>query len=189
MTTQNSLKKYLLLTIISGVVAIAPQLSKAAEIQTFFNGEAISSDESQDTYLKDLVDNLRSVESAPEYQKALADLKASTQACSSLPEWRSSKPDLSGNFIVRKNIIAEDQGNVGPVYIIILSFPQVSTDTFNVPIQISSNPFLLTNVNFANFLRKTLETVKNAALTNRLACTRMATDDGEKASQRVSSNN
>jgi hypothetical protein len=187
MNTQKLFSKFLLLTIITGVVAFAPQYSHAGDVQVFSNDEAISVDSSQDSYLKELVDNLKTLEVDPAFQKALADLKSSASECSSLKEWAYSKPDLSGNFVVKKSVSEGTPGSSsGPTYTVTLSYPDVSKDSFNAPIEIFSNPSLLTEVSLAKFYKRSLEKVIDAAHMNRLTCTRMVSE--KKEEQKVSSN-
>lgn len=188
MMGKKSLNQYFLFTIVTAVAALAPSLSQASGIQTFVNGSAVSADETQDSYLKVLVDNLKTVEQAPEYQKALAELRASTTDCSSLKQWGS--PDLSGNLVVKKNVEGEASATPGPGYSVSLSFPQVQSDTFNVPVQIfTMNPSLLTATSLAKFYRKTLDAVKSAARANRYVCSELAHDDIENdRPQSISSN-
>jgi hypothetical protein len=188
MTTQKVFKKYFLLTILSGVVALAPQHSKAGDVQTMVEGD-MGASSSDDTYLKDLVDNLKTIESAPEYKAALADLKSSTVDCTSLKEWAYSKPDLSANLVVKKIVPEPTIGSPqGPAYTVTLSFPDVTKDSFHSPIEIFSNPSLLTETSLIKLYKKTIERVSDAAHMNRLYCSRLASEKKEESKQVSSSN-
>jgi hypothetical protein len=187
MTTQKFLNKYVLLTLISGVVALAPHYSLAVDVQNVTEGDAGSSS-SDDTYMKELVDNLKTIESAPDYKAALADLKSSTADCTSLKEWVYSKPDLSANLVVKKSFAEENRGTPqGPEYSVSLSFPDVTRDSFHDPIEIFSNPSLLTATSLVKLYKRTIERVTDAAHMNRLYCSRLASEKKEETKQ-VSSN-
>jgi hypothetical protein len=182
MIISKSFRKYVLLALASGIIASAPELAHASDVQTYLNGSAVS-EESQDIYMKNLVDNLSTVELSRDYQRALSDLKNSTAECSSLKQW--SNPDQSANFVVK-----ETRASEGPLYSVSLSFPQVQSDTFNMPVQIFSNPSLQSANNLKKFYKKTLETVREAARANRYVCSKLAEDDSEKDdSRRISSSN
>jgi hypothetical protein len=172
-------KNFVLALVGLTLASLAPKLSQAT---------VVAADDSQDAYLKNLVDNLKTVELAPDYQKALADLKASTADCSSLKQW--SNPDESANLVVKKNIESDNNATPGPVYSVSLSFPQVQPDTFNVPVQIFTNPSLMTATSLKKFYKKTLEAVKDATRANRYVCSKLADDDSDKSddSQKLSSN-